>query len=69
MPEPLMLRCCCGHARRSHIPRWTWHLLPGHGLQRQPDAPGACRHCACGGYYAPLAQAAASPSSAADHEA
>lgn len=60
MSEPLILRCCCGHARRSHVPRWTWHLLPGHGLQRQAEAPGDCRYCQCAGYYAPLAVAAAS---------
>jgi hypothetical protein len=65
MVEPLIQRCCCGHARRSHIPRWTWHPLPGSSMERQPEAPGACRHCTCPGYFAPLAAPPAEP--AADH--
>jgi hypothetical protein len=57
MPEPLTMRCCCGHARRSHVPRWTWHLQAGHGLERHADAPGLCWYCPCPGYFAPLAVA------------
>jgi hypothetical protein len=57
MAEPLSQRCCCGHARRSHVPCWTWRLTARHVLQRHPEPPNGCRFCACPGYFAPLAAA------------